>query len=216
MIDCGLRRRELLAQARQMAAGDVAGFVREHADDLVRRLRVHQRAGIDEDAPAVRHEGVERAVVDDDDLDVLLREAGGAQDRLGVVAQQLLDLGVADDRRAAAARAGPAPGATATWLATSAMRPRSRSPARRRLASRSLRPGRGHASPDVPGFRAGCADVRLYLRGALPITRGRHAHLRPLRRSGKLIPRSRPAWQCGTKPPNAATAGRLARSVTDG
>ena len=95
----GLRLRELLAQPRQMAAGDVAGLVREHADDLVRRLGVDQRAGVDEDAPAVHHEGVERAVVDDDDLDVLLREAGGAQDRLRVVAQQLLDLGVADDRQ---------------------------------------------------------------------------------------------------------------------
>ena len=52
------------------------------------------------------HEGVERAVVDDDDLDVLLREAGGAQDRLGVFAQQLLDLGVAQDRRAAGSRSG--------------------------------------------------------------------------------------------------------------
>ena len=34
--------RELLAQARQMAAGHVAGLVREHADDLVRRLGVEQ------------------------------------------------------------------------------------------------------------------------------------------------------------------------------
>ena len=42
------------------------------------------------------------------DLDVLLREPGGAQDRRGVVAQQLLDLGVADDRQAAAACAAHA------------------------------------------------------------------------------------------------------------
>ena len=48
-------------------------------------------------------EGVERAVVDDDDLDVLLGEPGRLQDRLRVVAQQLLDLGVADDRQAASA-----------------------------------------------------------------------------------------------------------------
>ena len=40
------------------------------------------------------------AVVDDGDLNVLLGEARGAQDRLGVVAQQLLDLGVANDRKA--------------------------------------------------------------------------------------------------------------------
>ena len=105
MIDCVVRRGQLLAQSRQMSAGDVAGLVREHADDLVRRLRFHQRAGVDEDAAAVGDEGVERAVVDDDDLDVLLGEPGGAQDRLGVFAQQLLDLGVADDRQAAAALA---------------------------------------------------------------------------------------------------------------
>ena len=53
--------RQLLAQLCQMAAGDMAGLVREHADDLVRRLRFHQRAGIDEDAAAVDDEGVEAA-----------------------------------------------------------------------------------------------------------------------------------------------------------
>ena len=53
--------RNLLAQARQVPAGDVAGLVREHADHLVRRVRLHQRAGIDEDAPAVGDERVERA-----------------------------------------------------------------------------------------------------------------------------------------------------------
>ena len=37
-IAAGLRVRELLAQAREMPAGDMAGFVREHADDLVRRV----------------------------------------------------------------------------------------------------------------------------------------------------------------------------------
>ena len=102
-----------------MTAGDVAGFVREHADHLVRRVRLHQRAGIDEDAPAVGDERVEGALVDDHDLDVLLRQAGRLQDRLGVFAQQLLDLGVADDRRPAAARgcacAGAAP--AIQWLA---------------------------------------------------------------------------------------------------
>ncbi len=50
-----------------MAAGQVAGLVREHADDLVRRLGVEQRAGIDEDVAAVHDEGVEGAVVEDDD-----------------------------------------------------------------------------------------------------------------------------------------------------
>ena len=102
-----------------MPAGDVAGLVREHADDLVRRLRIHQRAGIDEDAAAVGHEGVEGALVDDDDLDVLLGQTGRLQNRLGVFAQELLDLGVADDRRALAlgGLAGGGPGTAATRAA---------------------------------------------------------------------------------------------------
>jgi len=88
-----------------MSTGNVPALVCEHADDLIGRLRIHQRAGVDEDALAVHHEGVEGAVVDDDDADVLLEEPGCAQDRLRVVAQQLLDLGVAQDRRSAAAAA---------------------------------------------------------------------------------------------------------------
>ena len=84
-----------------MTAGEVAGLVREHADDLVRRLRLQDRAGIDEDAAAVSDEGVEADIVDDHHLDVLLLEACGAQDRAGVVAQQLLGLGVTDQRDAA-------------------------------------------------------------------------------------------------------------------
>ena len=52
-----------------MPARDVAGFVRDDADDLVRRLGVDQRAGVDEHAPAVGDERVEAAVAQDDDLD---------------------------------------------------------------------------------------------------------------------------------------------------
>ena len=95
----GLRLRQLLAHLGEMAAGEMAGFVREHADDLVRRLRLHHRAVIHEDAAAVGDESVEGALVDDHHLDVLLLEAGGAQDRPRIVAQQLLGLGVAQDRR---------------------------------------------------------------------------------------------------------------------
>ena len=83
-----------------MAAGQMAGFVRQHSDDLVRGLRLHQRAVIHENAAAIRDEGVESAVIDDDDLDVLFFEAGGTQDRPGVLAQQLLGFGVAEHRRA--------------------------------------------------------------------------------------------------------------------
>ena len=76
----------------------MAGFMRQHADDLIRRFRLHHRAVIDEDAAAVGNEGVERAIVDDHHLDILFLHAGGAQDRPRVVAQQLLGLGVAQGR----------------------------------------------------------------------------------------------------------------------
>ena len=88
-----------LAHARQVPARNVARLVREHADDLVRRLRFHQRAAVDEDAAAVGDESVERTIVDDDDLDVLLGKTRRAQDGLRIIPQQLLDLRVADDGR---------------------------------------------------------------------------------------------------------------------
>ena len=47
-----------------MTAGDVAGLVREHADDLVWRVRFVERADVDEDAPPIGHERIERAVTD--------------------------------------------------------------------------------------------------------------------------------------------------------
>ena len=55
---------------------------------------------VDEDTVRVHDEGVERFVVDDDDLHVLLAKPGDAQNRRGVVAQQLLDLGIANHRDA--------------------------------------------------------------------------------------------------------------------
>ena len=57
----GLGVGKLLAQLGQMAAGQMPGLVREHADDLVRRLRLQDRAVIDEDAAAVGDERVEEA-----------------------------------------------------------------------------------------------------------------------------------------------------------
>src|SRR6516165_10462684 len=61
--------------------------------------RVQQRAGIDEYAATVRNESIERAVIDNDDLDILPSEPGDPQDRLGIFFEQLLDFRVANDRR---------------------------------------------------------------------------------------------------------------------
>ena len=70
-----------------MAARQMSGFVREHADDFVRGLGIEKRAGIHKDVAAVHDEGVERAVAENNDPHVLLGKSGGAQDRLGIVAQ---------------------------------------------------------------------------------------------------------------------------------
>ena len=54
-----------------MTAGDMAALMRDHADDLIGCLGVHQRAGMDEHVVPVDDEGVEGAVVDDVDVDRL-------------------------------------------------------------------------------------------------------------------------------------------------
>ena len=87
---------QLFLHAREMAAGDVAGLVRQHADQLVRRLGAHDQAGVDKDALAARHEGIERVVLDDHDLDRVGVEAGRLPDRRHEGPDGVLDLGVAD------------------------------------------------------------------------------------------------------------------------
>jgi hypothetical protein len=52
---------------------------------------------VQEHAPA-RDEGVEGVVVDEDDVDARLRETRGIENRAGILADERLDLGVANDR----------------------------------------------------------------------------------------------------------------------
>ena len=94
------------AQRRHVAAGDVSGLVRQHADHLVRRVRLLQRAGVDEHVAAVEHEGIEGVGAHDPDRDALLAEPGDLEDRMGVVVEQLLDLGIADEALGAGRHGG--------------------------------------------------------------------------------------------------------------
>ena len=84
-------------EARQMTAGDMAGFVRHDADDLVGPVGAHQRAGVHEQILAAGDEGVERRIVDDIDMHRLGIEAGDDEDWRRISADGVLDLGVADD-----------------------------------------------------------------------------------------------------------------------
>jgi len=90
----------LFSQALKMAAGKVSGFVREDADDLVRRLCIEQCARVNENVPTVHDEGVERTVAENHNAHVLLGQSGGPQDRLCVVAQELFDFGITNQRHA--------------------------------------------------------------------------------------------------------------------
>ena len=80
----------------RMRAGDMAGLMRDDADDLVRRVRLHERFGVHEDVAAIHHERIEQVALDDAHVDVLRFQAGGPEDRPRIVLQQFLDLGVAD------------------------------------------------------------------------------------------------------------------------
>ena len=93
-----LRPRDLVAEIFEVPAGQMAGLVRDDADHLVRRFRIEQRAGVHHHAPAAGDEGIELAILHKHDLGVARADAGGAEDRRGIVAEQRFDLGVADDR----------------------------------------------------------------------------------------------------------------------
>ena len=99
----GAEPAHLLLHACKMAARDVAGLVRHYADQLIGRLGAHDQAGVDEDALAARHEGIERVVLDDHDLDRAGVEAGRLPDRRHEGPDGILDLGVADQIEALAA-----------------------------------------------------------------------------------------------------------------
>ena len=90
---------ELVVHARKMAAGDVARLMRQHADHLVRRLGLLQQPGMDEDALAFRHEGVDGRAVDQIHMDRAGGETRHPEDVAGVNPQQPLDFGVADEGR---------------------------------------------------------------------------------------------------------------------
>lgn len=86
-----------ILRARQMAAGDVAGFVRDHADDLSGVLGAHDQAGIDEQVLSASNEGIQRTVMHQKDVDGLRRQAGGVEQWRAIGPDGIFDLRVADE-----------------------------------------------------------------------------------------------------------------------
>jgi len=87
-----------------MAAGDVTGLMRNHTDDLAGIFRFHKQACIDEKSLPAGDKGVQGRVIDDVNLDIAGFETGGFEDRLGVHANGIFDLRVADQRNSACRR----------------------------------------------------------------------------------------------------------------
>jgi hypothetical protein len=69
----------------------------DYAYDLVWRFSLHQRSGVDEHAPA-DNKGIERIVVDKNDLDVPVGQTCCLEDRLGVITNESFYLRIANDR----------------------------------------------------------------------------------------------------------------------
>ena len=87
-------------RANQVAAGDVADLVREHADDLAGVLGGGQHAARQEKIGAAGDEGVDVGVVDDVQPDRVFAEARSLQQWRGIGPDGIFDLGVADQRHA--------------------------------------------------------------------------------------------------------------------
>ncbi len=75
-------------------------LVGDDADDLVGDLGLRESARMHVDAAPVDHEGVEGLIVDDAHRHAPAAEAGRLEDRLRVVVEEVLDLGVANERQA--------------------------------------------------------------------------------------------------------------------
>ncbi len=87
--------------AGQMTAGDMAGFVGDHADQLIGRLDPEQEAGEQEDPLAAGDEGIQLVVVDQVDPDRARVQPGGPEHWRRVQTNGMFDLRVPDDRETA-------------------------------------------------------------------------------------------------------------------
>ena len=87
--------------ADHVSARDVASFMRQDADDLVRRFELHERTGVDEDVffrighGALRREGVDLRILYEIEMHGVGIDACGFQDWHLIAAQHTLNLGIA-------------------------------------------------------------------------------------------------------------------------
>ena len=97
---------ERFVGAGQMTAGDMAGFVRDHPDQLVRRVGRDQQAGVNEDFLSAGDERVQRRRLHDQDFYGVRVDARGLEQWRAVDADGSFDFRIPDHREAARLRGG--------------------------------------------------------------------------------------------------------------
>ena len=75
----------------------MASFMREHADDLARVIRLYQQSGEEEYPLATGHKGIERWVIDDMDGHGIRGKTSRSKDRRSEFADHSFRFGVADE-----------------------------------------------------------------------------------------------------------------------
>ncbi len=91
---------QLVLQARQMAAGDMAGFVRDHPHDLVGVVGAHQQPGIQEQVLPAGDEGVDIVAIDDEDADIVRLQPCRREQWRRIVADGIFDFRIANQAHA--------------------------------------------------------------------------------------------------------------------
>ncbi len=83
--------------AHHVAAAKVAGFVGDDAEQLVRRIGLHDQAGIEADREMEGGKGVEIVACDQQVVNLGRVEPGGVKDRRRLGLEEGFDFGIADD-----------------------------------------------------------------------------------------------------------------------
>jgi hypothetical protein len=82
-----------------VAARNVAGLMRQNADDFARCFGFQDHADVDEHPAGIRNEGVECLVVDEDDRGFGTADTGHAEDRFRIIPQETFHFRIANQRQ---------------------------------------------------------------------------------------------------------------------
>ncbi|MDH3581731.1 MAG: hypothetical protein OEM91_14035 [Hyphomicrobiales bacterium] len=95
----GLVSLDARAQGREVATGDMSGFMGNDTDDLIGRITLHNRAGVDVNVSAIDDEGIENPTSDYSDRHASAAKPRRLEDRPGIVTQKAFYLSIANERQ---------------------------------------------------------------------------------------------------------------------